>query len=79
MNLVTKQKEAHRLTEGTYGCGGRKMGGRDSLGVQDGHVHSAMFKTDDQQGPTVQHMLNVMLQPGWEGSLGENEYMCMYG
>ena len=33
MNLVTKQKETHRLREGRYGCGGRKMGGRDSLGV----------------------------------------------
>ena len=33
MNLVTKQKETHRLREGMYGCGGKKMGGRDSLGV----------------------------------------------
>ena len=24
-------------------------------------------------------LLNGMWQPGWEGSLGENEYMCMYG
>ena len=24
-------------------------------------------------------LLNVMWQPGWEGSLGENEYMRMYG
>ena len=24
-------------------------------------------------------LLNVMWQPGWEGSLGENEYMYMYG
>ena len=24
-------------------------------------------------------LLNVMRQPGWEGSLGENEYMYMYG
>ena len=31
-------------------------GGRDSQGVWDGHVHSAMFKMDNQQGPTVQHM-----------------------
>ena len=23
--------------------------------------------------------LNVMWQPGWEGSLGENGYMHMYG
>ena len=32
---------------------------------------------DTQQGPTAQHreLLNVMWQSGWEGSLGENEYM----
>ena len=24
-------------------------------------------------------LLNVMCQPGWERSLGENRYMCMYG
>ena len=24
-------------------------------------------------------LLNVMWQPGWEGSLGKNGYMCMYG
>ena len=23
--------------------------------------------------------LNVMRQPGWEGTLGENGYMCMCG
>ena len=37
---------------------------------------------DNQQGPTgiaQGTLLNVMWQPGWEGSLGENGYMCMYG
>ena len=29
--------------------------GRDSQGVWDGHVHTAIFKMDNQQGPTVQH------------------------
>ena len=24
-------------------------------------------------------LLDVMWQPGWEGRLGENGYMCMYG
>ena len=28
-------------------------GGRDRLGVWDWHVHTAIFKIDDQQGPTV--------------------------
>ena len=43
-------------------------------------AHTAIFKTDNQQGPTVQHgtPLNVMWQPGWEGSLGENGYMYMH-
>ena len=31
------------------------MGGRDSYGVWDGHVHTAIFKMDNQQGPTVLH------------------------
>ena len=35
--------------------GGGKFGGRDSLGVWDGHVYTAIFKTDNQQGPTEQH------------------------
>ena len=30
--------------------------GRDSYGVWDGHVHTAIFKMDNQQGPGVQHM-----------------------
>ena len=36
---------------------------------------------DNQQGPTVEHrtLLNVMQQPGWEGSLGENGYTNTYG
>ena len=43
------------------------MGGKDSSGVWDGHVHAAIFKKDNQQGPTVQHReLCLML---W-GSLG---------
>ena len=33
-----------------------------------------------QQGPTAQGiLLNVMWQPGWEGSLGESGYMYMCG
>ena len=38
-------------------------------GVWDGHVHTAVFKTDNQQGPTVQHReLCSMLCGGWDGS-----------
>ena len=28
---------------------------RDSQGVWDGHVHTAVFKMDSQQGPIVEH------------------------
>ena len=36
----------------------------------------------NQQGPYYRAqgtLLPVMWQPGWEGSLGENGYMDMYG
>ena len=29
------------------------MKGRDSLGVWDGHVYAAIFKMDNQKGPTT--------------------------
>ena len=32
-----------------------RMGRRDSQGVWDGHVHTAIFKMNNQQGPTLQH------------------------
>ena len=34
---------------------GRRMRGRESQGVWNGHVHTAIFGMDNQQGPTVQH------------------------
>ena len=37
-------------------CTSGKDGGRGSWGVWEGHVHGAVFKMDNQQGPTVQHM-----------------------
>ena len=53
MNSITKQKDTHRLGEGACGCQGLRMGGSNSSGVWGGHVHTAMFKMDKQQGPTV--------------------------
>ena len=44
--------------------------------------YTAVIKMDNQQGPTVQPKgipLNDMWQPGWERTLGENGYMCVYG
>ena len=55
-NLFTKQKHNHRLGERFYGYEGGRMGERNSKGVWDGHVHTAIFKKDNQQGPTcVEH------------------------
>jgi len=34
---------------------GGRMEGRNSWGVWDGQVYTATFKTDNQQGATVQH------------------------
>ena len=55
MNLFTKQKQTHRLKEWTYGYQGGSVGGRDKLGVCDWHIHTSIFKIDNQQRPTVQH------------------------
>jgi len=53
--------------------------GWDSKGVWEGQVHTATFKMYNQQRPTlcIVHgtLLNIMRQPGWEGSLGENGYI----
>ena len=50
--------------------------GRDSWGVWDGRVHTAVSKMDNPQRPTVQHV-ELMWQPGREGSLEENGYLYM--
>ena len=51
------------------GAGGwGRVGGRDNQRVWDGHVHTAMFKMYNQQGPTVQHReLGSMLCGSLEG------------
>ena len=37
-----------------YGYQRRKVGGRESkLGVGEWHIHPTIFKTDNQQGPTI--------------------------
>ena len=44
-------------------------------------THNAIFKMDSYKDLlySTWNSLNVMWQPGWEGSLGENGYISMYG
>ena len=51
MNLLTKQKETD--LENKLMIAGGKNRGRDSQGNWDGHVHTTLFKMDNQQGTTV--------------------------
>ena len=49
---------------------GEMDGGKDRQGVWDGHVHTAIFKTDSQQGSTVLHRdlcLGISLPAAWVG------------
>ena len=48
MNLFMKQKETDQLREWIYACHGGRMRRRDSYGVWDKQVHSAVFKMDNQ-------------------------------
>ena len=47
-NLFTKQKETHRLRKQTW-----LPGGGSSQGLWEGHVHTAIFKIDNQQRPVA--------------------------
>ena len=57
---------------------GKRWGRR---GVWDGHVHFAVFKMDNQQGPTVWHVeLSSCHVAVWmRGASGENGYMYILG
>ena len=56
-----------------------KPGGRDSQGVWEGHVHTALVKMDNQQGPSVEHMeLCSMLCASLVGSWSPEEKRYMY-
>ena len=47
-----KQEEIHGLRQWTYGCWVDRMEGWNRQGVWDGHVHTDIFKMDNQQGHT---------------------------
>ena len=55
---------------------------RGSQGVWDRHIHTAVFKMDKQQGPTVQHKNSAQCYvPAWmERTLGHYGFgICMAG
>ena len=56
-------------------------GGRESWGLWDGHVHTAVFKMDHQQRPTIQlRELCPVLRGGLDGrGVWENGHMYMHG
>ena len=77
-NELTKHKKTHRLRKQTYGF----QGGRESQRLWEGHVHTIIFKMDNQQGPIIQHMeLSSVLCASLNGMgiWGENRYMYIYG
>ena len=75
MNLLTKQKETHRLRKQIYDCQGERI-------VRDfGKVmYTLLYLKWITKVYCIAHgtLLNVMWQPGWEGGLKENVYMYMY-
>ena len=52
MNLFTKQKQTQTQKTNLWLPKGV---GRDKSGVSDEQIQSTIYKTDKQQGPTVQH------------------------
>ena len=63
-NELTKQKETRGLKRMYIWLPGE----RNSYGVWDGHVHTPIFKVDNQHGPTEQHrQVCTMLCDGLEG------------
>ena len=52
MNFITKQKQTPRQKVHLWLSRGR-VRERERLGVWDGHVHTAIFKINNQKRPTV--------------------------
>ena len=62
-NELTRQSQTHRLSE-LPAAGGKDVG----RVLRGGHVHTTVFKTDSQQGPTAQHRaLCLVLRGGLDG------------
>ena len=52
INLFTKQELSHGLQKQTFGYQRGKQEG-DTLEVWEIHIHTIIYKIDNQQGPTV--------------------------
>ena len=74
MNLLTKQKEIHRLREWT--CGSQVEGIVREFRMDTYTLLYFKWITNCIAHGTL---LSVTWQPGWEGSLGEDGYMSVYG
>lgn len=74
-NELTYKAEIHRHRKWTHGC--RE---KDSWGLWEGHVHGAIFKTDNQQNPIVYHMeLCSWLCASLDGRRIGGEWIHVYG
>ena len=75
MNLLTKQKETHRLRKWTYGCQGDRRG----EGLWDGHVHTAIFEMDNQQDLlySTRNCAHCYV-PAWMGGRSGGEWTRVY-
>ena len=54
MNLLTKQKQTHRLRKETYGYQRGQVAGRDGLCIWDWHMHTTVSGMDGQGGAAVE-------------------------
>ena len=81
MNLFTEQKETHWLREQTDGCR-RNNGGEGTAREFGMDMYTPLYlkwTPNKDLLYSTGSLLSVLWQPGWEGSSGENGYMCMYG
>ena len=55
MNLFIKQNKTHRYRKQNHGYQRRKGWGEIQFGIWDEQILTAIYITNKQQGPTVQH------------------------
>ena len=55
INELIYKTETYRFWKQTYGYQRGNIGGRGKLGAWDEHTNTTIYKTDNQQGLTVEH------------------------